>query len=284
MQQSATILQFNSRRHGWFSLLAALVCQLMPALIAADEPAAVQVERPLGVSPFFLVCDHAGARIPRALGTLGLIAADLDRHIAWDIGAADVARELAEILDACVVMQNYSRLVIDCNRPPGSAGSIVSASEGTRIPGNEAVGAADRERREREVFTPYHARIRGLLDARRTQRRPTVLVSMHSFTPVFLGRSRPWHAGILYQRDARLAVVLLEVLRRDAELIVGENEPYAVSDTSDYAIPEYGEKRGLVHVEVEIRQDLIADAAGQRAWARRLADALAIAATRINAI
>ncbi len=259
----------------------------MPAsqqtLLAADEPAAVDVERAAGGSPFFIICDHAGARIPRALGTLGLQAADLGRHIAWDIGAAGVARRLSALVDACAVLQTYSRLVIDCNRPPGAPGSIVAQSEATRVPGNETIDAADRERREREVFHPYHDRIRALLDARRDAGRPTLLVSVHSFTPVYLGRSRPWHAGILYNRDARLARAMLAQLRADPELVVGDNEPYAVSDFGDYAIPEYGEKRRLPHVEIEIRQDLIDGAGGQEAWARRLADTLSAAAARIEA-
>lgn len=251
-------------------------------LLAADEPAAAEVERAEGRSPFFIVCDHAGARIPRALGALGLTPADLGRHIAWDIGAAGVARRLSRMLDACAVLQNYSRLVIDCNRPPGAHGSIVTISETTPIPGNEALAERERERRVRAVFRPYHDRIRGLLDARKAAGRMTLLVSVHSFTPIYLGRSRPWHAGILYNRDARLAHATLAELRSHPGLVVGDNEPYAVSDFGDYAIPEYGEKRGLPHVEVEIRQDLVADRCGQERWARRLADALIAAAAGLH--
>ena len=250
-------------------------------LLAADEPSAVEVVRADGRSPFFVVCDHAGARIPRSLDSLGLRQADLRRHIAWDIGAAAVARRLADAFDACAVLQVYSRLVIDCNRRPGTPTSIVTSSESTPVPGNAGIDEAERRRREREVFEPYHERIVGLLDRRAAEGRPTLLVSMHSFTPVFLGRARPWHVGILYNRDARLAHALLRVLRADAELVVGENEPYAVGDLTDYAIPEYGEKGGLPHVEIELRQDLIADEAGQRAWAARLADALRAAASAL---
>jgi len=249
-------------------------------LLAPDEPAAVEAIRLEGESPFFLICDHAGARIPRALDALGLSPADLCRHIAWDIGAAGLARRLAAILDACAVLQNYSRLVIDCNRPPGSSGSIVAVSERTPIPGNESIGAWDRARREREVFRPYHDRISALLAARTAAQRTSMLVSVHSFTPVFLGQSRRWHAGILYNRDGRLARAALTALRGDAELVVGENEPYALGDGSDYAVPEYGEKQGLLHVEIEVRQDLIADELGQQSWAARLADALTAAAAR----
>ena len=255
---------------------------LRQALLASDEPAAVEVERADGGSPFFIVCDHAGARIPRVLGTLGLTLADLRRHIAWDIGAAGVARRLSAMLDACAVLQTYSRLVIDCNRPPGVEGSIAAISEATPIPGNQAIVASERERREREVFRPYHDRIRALLDARKAAGRATVLVSVHSFTPIYLGRSRPWHVGILYNRDTRLARAMLVELRSDPDLIVGDNEPYAVSDFGDYAIPVYGEKRRLPHVEIEIRQDLIGDRYGQELWARRLADRLTAAMLGID--
>ncbi|MDE2294115.1 MAG: N-formylglutamate amidohydrolase [Gammaproteobacteria bacterium] len=250
------------------------------SLLADDEPTPVEVRRPRGRSAFLIVCDHAGARIPRALGSLGLAAADLARHIAWDIGAAAVARRLSDTWDACAVLQRYSRLVIDCNRPPGSPTSIATESERTPVPGNARLDAAARERRERSIFAPYHARIRTLLDARAATNRPTVLIAMHSFTPIYLGAARPWHVGVLYHRDPRLAGSLLSVLRADPALVVGENQPYAVGDATDVAIPEYGEKRGLLHVEIEVRQDLIATPSGQRAWASRLAVALSEALAR----
>lgn len=247
---------------------------MIETLLCADEPAAFRTEREHGRSAYFIICDHAGSLIPRRLGHLGLAGADLVRHIAWDIGAAEVACRLGELLDACVVLQTYSRLVIDCNRPIGSPGSIVALSEATRIPGNENIGAQDARRREHEVFRPYHDRIRSLLDARIGRGAATQLVSMHSFTPIFMGTGRPWQAGMLYNRDPRLARVLLSILRRDVSLQVGENEPYSVSDSSDYAIPEHGEKRAIPHVEIEIRQDLIDTPAGQQEWAERLARAL----------
>jgi predicted N-formylglutamate amidohydrolase len=251
-------------------------------LLAADEPAAVRVEREHGQSPFLLTCDHAGARVPRSLQALGLSAQDLQRHIAWDIGAAAVAVKLAQRLDALLVLQTYSRLVIDCNRPPGSAQSILSLSEATPIPGNEAVTAEDAVARGREIFQPYHDRIRAELAARQAQHRPTILIAMHSFTPVFHAEQRPWHAGVLYNRDARLATALLRVLRRDRQLVVGDNQPYSVSDATDYTIPVYGEAGGLLHVGIELRQDLIADEAGQEQWAVRLADALPSAVAEIT--
>lgn len=253
-----------------------------PPLLDPDEPRAFRVEEPQGESPFLLICDHASARIPRRLGTLGLREADLQRHIASDIGIAPVALRLARQLGAFLILQEYSRLVIDCNRPPGSPQSIVTLSETTRIPGNESVSAAEAAAREREVFRPYHARLLQELHGRAEQGRLTVLVSMHSFVPCFLGQQRPWHAGVLYNRDARLARALLSVLRSDGQFVVGDNEPYSVSDSTDYAIPVYGERRGLLHVEIELRQDLIAGEAGQGEWADRLARALPVALARLQ--
>jgi predicted N-formylglutamate amidohydrolase len=198
----------------------------------------------------------------------------MGRHIAWDIGAAEVAIRLAAALDAVAILQTYSRLVIDCNRRPGIPASIVRISESTRIPGNEIVTIEEAAAREREIFRPYHDRIRTELDTRQAQGRPSVLISVHSFTPRFHGNQRPWHAGVLYNRDARLARELLQRLRAEPGLVIGDNEPYSVGDTTDYTIPEHGERRGLPHVGIELRQDLISAEAGQSEWAERLARAL----------
>jgi predicted N-formylglutamate amidohydrolase len=242
-----------------------------PRLLDDDEPPPFTVERERGTSPFVLICDHAGRRIPRKLGTLGVAESELERHIAWDIGARGTASRMAEILDAVLIAQTYSRLVIDCNRPPGAPTSITPRSERTDIPGNQDLSPEDASARATEIFAPYHARITAELDRRRALAEPTVLISMHSFTPVFHDVARPWHVGMLYNRDVRLAHVLLALIRAEGEFVVGDNEPYSVSDGTDYAIPMHGEKRGLPHVEIEVRQDLIADEAGQRAWAARLA-------------
>ncbi|MBI1774794.1 MAG: N-formylglutamate amidohydrolase [Proteobacteria bacterium] len=240
-------------------------------LLAADEPPAVTILREDGGSPFFLTADHAGKTLPRRMGGLGLPEGELERHIAWDIGIAGTSRLLADRLDAFLILQTYSRLVIDCNRAPGVPTSIPVLSELTRIPGNEQLTAADAAARVREIFEPYHGRIVRELDARRDTGRPTVLIAMHSFTPVFKDFARPWHVGVLYNRDPRLARIMLKLLGTEGDLVVGDNEPYAISDESDYTIPVHGERRGIPHVEIEIRQDLIADAKGQAAWADRLA-------------
>jgi predicted N-formylglutamate amidohydrolase len=161
--------------------------------------------------------------------------------------------------------------VIDCNRDPTVPSSIPEISETTAIPGNRGLGETARAARVEAIFRPYHEGIAAALDRRAAAGRATALVALHSFTPVFKGVARPWHAAVLYNRDARLAHPLFELLNAEEGLVVGDNEPYAVSDLTDYTVPVHGERRGLPHVEIEIRQDLIADPAGQTAWAERLA-------------
>jgi len=243
----------------------------VPPLLAPDEPAAFEVILDQQRSPFLITCDHAGKRLPRALGTLGLPESELDRHIAWDRGAAQVARALARELGAFAILQTYSRLVIDCNRPIEVASSIPLISERTVIPGNHDLSPALAAERARAIFHPYHARIVSEFERRAQVAQPTVLIAVHSFTPTFMDVSRPWHTGMLYNRDVRLGRALIELLRRDPELVVGDNEPYSVNDLSDYGVVVYGEGRGIPHVEIEIRQDLLEDASGQEAWAKRFA-------------
>lgn len=246
-------------------------------LISEDEPPPVTVHNPAGRSRFLLVADHAGNAFPRSVGRLGISEAEARRHIGWDIGILGVSLRLAGLLDAPLIAQAYSRLVIDCNRPPGVPSSIPAISESTSIPGNVGLSADHRSARERAIFRPYHDRIAAELDARAGSNRPTVLIAMHSFTPVYKGHVRPWHAGLLYRHDA-LARPLLGFLRSEPSLVVGDNEPYTVTDLTDYTIPVHGERRGLPHVAIEIRQDLIGEAPGQRAWAERLARLLPAAA------
>jgi len=243
-------------------------------LLEPDEPEAATTLRPNGLSTFFLTCEHADNRLPRKLGLLGLSDEDLRRHIAWDIGAGGVAKGLSERLDATLVMQNYSRLAVDCNRAPHADDFIPVVSETTEIPGNRDIAADEREARERELFEPYHAAVRSALDARAAAGRPSVLVSVHSCTPVYHGVWRPWHIGVMYNRDDRFAAALLTVLKQHGELTVGENKPYDLDHDRDYAVPVHGERRGILHTQLEIRQDLITDAKGQAEWADRLAGAL----------
>jgi predicted N-formylglutamate amidohydrolase len=243
-------------------------------LLAADEPPPVLEFGLQGRSNFVIVVDHASRRIPRRLHDLGLPASELQRHIAWDIGALGVARQVAAALDAPLLAQNYSRLVIDCNRDPKVPTSIPRQSEAVDVPGNRDLSDADIALRRIEIFEPYHQRIRALLDERAAARRPTILVAQHSMTNIYHGVRRDMHAAVLYNRDRRFAGLVLDRLRREAGLTIADNEPYFVSDDTDYTIPRHGEARGLPHVEIEIRQDLVGDEAGQAEWARRITRAL----------
>lgn len=243
-------------------------------LLAEHDPPPVVEENAKGRSPFLLTSDHFGRAIPRSLGDLGLPGGELTRHIAWDIGIAGLARELSARLGAHLIAQAYSRLVIDCNRPTHSPSSIPRISETTIIPGNEGLTREAVDARRREVFDPYHRRISEVIVRRLQQRIPTVLISLHSFTPVYAGIRRPWHVGTLYQSDKRLPPLLLAALRAAGDLVVGDNEPYAVSNDTDYTIPVHGEARGLMNTGIEIRQDLISDQAGEMQWAERLGDIL----------
>jgi len=252
-------------------------------LLGTVDVPPVMEENPAGRSPFLLTADHYGRLIPRILGDLGVPVGELTRHIAWDIGIAGVAEALSDHLDAHLIAQRYSRLVIDCNRPPGAPSSIPLISEATTIAGNEGLERDAAMARRQAIFNHYHRRIKEVIDRRLREGMPTVLVSLHSFTPAYAGVARPWHIGTLYHRDTKLPPLLLRLLRAESDLVVGDNEPYAVSDETDYTIPVHGEARGLMNSGIEIRQDLIADQAGQKQWADRLARIFAEIETALRA-
>lgn len=268
------MIRRNSRNR--FKVLSVNGKAFVP-LLGADEPAAFQEFQTAGGSEFLIVVDHAGARIPRILADLGLPDHELRRHIAWDIGALAVAQRVAQLLDAPLVSQRYSRLVIDCNRDPKVPSSIPQISELREIPGNVGLTAAQIGARRAEIFDPYHARIRELLDARVAAGRRVFLVAQHTMTDVYKGVRRDMHAAVLYNRDRSFAGPVLDMLRRERNVKVADNEPYFVSDETDYTIPHHGEARALPHVEIEIRQDLVSDEKGQAEWAARIAEALAAA-------
>lgn len=245
----------------------------MSPLLQPGEPPPFEVHPGDGLSPFLFTADHAGRYLPKSLNNLGVAESELTRHIAWDIGVAEVSRMVAKHFGAFLILQPYSRLVIDCNRPPEVESSIATLSEHTEIPGNVGLSVAQREERRTAIFDPYHARIEAELTRREGLGKPTVVIAMHSFTPRYKGSDRIWEAGVLYNRDSRLALRLRDALVAEG-LIVGDNEPYFVSDDSDYGIPRYGEQRGNLHVELEIRQDLISESAGQQRWRDILCRAL----------
>jgi len=239
-------------------------------LLGADDPLPTRFLNQGGTSPFVFVGDHAGRAIPRALGMLGLEPAVLDRHIAWDIGVAGLGGCLAGMLNACFISQTYSRLMIDCNRGLDDDSSVAARSDGIDIPGNMDLSAADRLARQVAIHQPYHAAIGAELDRRIGRGQPTLLVSLHSFTPVFQGFQRPWRYGVLHRQDSHLSSRMLNLLRDEMGEVVGDNQPYKL-DEKDYTVPLHADPRGLDYLELEVRQDLIAEPPGQEASASLIA-------------
>lgn len=245
------------------------------SLLGPNDPPPVAVVNEGGKGDCILLCDHASHAVPKSLSGLGLGPVDLARHIAGDIGASSVARNLSRRFDAPVVLAGFSRLVIDCNRGLDDPTSIPLISETTVIPGNRAVSAEERRRRAEACFEPYHRRVRGFLDGFAARGVVPVILSIHSFTPVFKGAARPWHFGILWNRDPRVPKPLIAGLAGVPGVVVGDNEPYSGQDEYGYTIESHGAKRGLPHVLIEVRDDLIRDPAGVERWAGILGDALA---------
>ncbi|MFD0860126.1 N-formylglutamate amidohydrolase [Roseovarius aquimarinus] len=248
-------------------------------LLAEGEPDAAQVEDhglEGALSPFVLTCDHASSRVPAALDGLGVAPDDIQRHIGWDIGALDVARHMARAMRGLLIHQAYSRIVIDCNRPPHVAQAFPIRSDGTDIPGNAALTGSGAAARVAEIFHPYHAAIAAALDARAGT--PTALLAIHSYTPHHgdFPDPRPWPVSLLFNRDSRFSEAMAAELRaRDID--VGMNQPYVVDDDGDYAIPIHAERRGIPHSLIEVRQDLIETDEGARHWAAILTDCAAAA-------
>jgi len=241
------------------------------SLLSADETPPVRILNPAGASPFLLLGDHAGNAIPASLASLGLGAADLARHIAWDIGVDGLGPKLAAALDAVFIRQTYSRLVVDCNRDPEAPDAMPEISDGTMIPGNAALTDGARAARIAAIHGPYQAAIAAELDRRHTGGMDTVIVSLHSFTPSMNGKDRPWQIGVLYGGGSTVfAKAVLDLLEKRRVWTVGDNEPYAM-DGIDYTIPRHAFAAGLRYVELEIRQDLLATAEQQADWSRILA-------------
>ena len=238
-----------------------------------DWPAPVEVLNPDGVSDIVLLCEHAANHIPAEYAGLGLTPDDLLRHIAWDIGAAAVTRQLSTLLDAPAFLGTTSRLLIDLNRPLDAISSIVTRSEATDIPGNADLDRLERDHRARRVFRPFHTAVSHVLDQRQPHGRPVRLVSIHSFTPVFLGVPRAWEGGVLFDRAEAFGHAVIDHLRQ-AGVNVGANVPYKSDRAEDFAVPIHGDDRGIPAILIEIRNDLIRDDAGIDLWAARLNEAL----------
>jgi predicted N-formylglutamate amidohydrolase len=239
---------------------------MRPETVLGSVPAA-SVHNGNGRSKVVLVCEHASNHIPAQLDNLGLPDFELSRHIAWDPGAFAVAKRLSDLLDAPLVYANVSRLVLDINRQPGHRGSIVEVSELTGIPGNKDLSSLEREARARAIYEPFHDALRSTIERRR-KAAPWV-ISIHSYTPVYKGVPRPWHAGILHNEDRRLSTTMLKMLRENPDLNVGDNEPYAPIDGVYHTIERHTKPFGYQGAMIEIRNDLIADATGEKEWAER---------------
>lgn len=220
-----------------------------------------------------LVCDHASRRIPRALGELGLDQAARDTHLAWDIGAGELTRRLAKRLDAPAVLHTYSRLVVDCNRSLDDPTAFLCEGDGRRIPGNENLGEAARRARVEACYWPYHEAVAAEIGRLSSGERVPALIAIHSFTPVLDGAGRDWDVGVLWDKDPRIPLPLIEAFRRETSLTVGDNEPYSGRSPADFTIDHHAEPAGLPHTGLEIRQDHLIEEAGIERWAERLARA-----------
>ncbi|MAY64023.1 MAG: N-formylglutamate amidohydrolase [Rhizobiales bacterium] len=251
-------------------------------LLGPKDPAPFDIVNGEGSSRVVLLCEHAGRQVPRRLGDLGLPKSEYERHIAYDIGAEGVARNLSVALDAPLILQRYSRLVVDCNRAFESSDCMPATSDTTAIPANQALSEAERVARYEEIHVPFHREVSRVLDSHGRRHR-TALISVHSFTPRLLkdGIARPWQFGLLFNRDDRLARKLMAaIIDLDGTVNAAFNEPYTGNDLTDYAIPVHGEKRGIEHVLIEIRNDLIAEPEGQARWSKFLAAAIRTAVSR----
>ena len=243
-------------------------------LLGPGDPPPVELLAPSGRAPVLLICDHASRAVPRRLGGLGVDDAALMRHIGWDIGAAEVTRQLVRRLDAPAVLSGYSRLVADCNRRLDDSTCMPEVSDGTEVPGNRDLSAGERAARADALYFPYHEAIERRLADFAARGVAPAIVSIHSFTPVMNGFVRPWHIGILWDKDPRIAVPLIENLRRRGDLVVGDNEPYSARQPAGYSLLRHAEPAGLPHALLEIRQDLIDTSEGADAWAEIIAEAL----------
>lgn len=239
-------------------------------IISAKDLPAARVENPQGRGKCVIVCDHASNRVPKSLSNLGLKKADLQKHIAWDPGTEDIGRYLSQALDSVAVLASYSRLVVDLNRGEDHKECMRDTSDHIRIPGNIRLTAAERQQRLDEIFWPYHDRIEKELKRHTAKGAAPVLISIHSFTPKMDGFRRPWHIGVLWNREEKIARKLVRELRRNnPNLVIGENEPYSLKEANfmKNTISTHAESRGLPYVILEFRQDLVDTKKKAQKWA-----------------
>ena len=242
-----------------------------PTLLGAEDPPPFVILNEHGAAPALLVCDHASRAFPRRLGRLGLPELATWQHLAWDIGAAELTRGLAAALGAPAVLAGYSRLVVDCNRSPEDAEAFRTVSDGYEVPGNQRLTDLERATRLASIFDPYHEAIWAMLNGFRAKGVVPFFISVHTFTPSLAGRDRPWHVGVLWDRDEASARYLLSALRAEPGLVVGDNQPNSGKHPADFTVHQHAESAGLPYICLEIRQDQFESPAGTERWVRRLA-------------
>jgi len=237
------------------------------ALLCEADPSPVEILNQHSDHPLLLVCEHAGQAIPSRLGDLGISQTMLDSHIGWDIGAEAVTRAMAQATGATAVIQRYSRLVIDCNRPPDAPDAMPMTSDGVKILGNQFIDAAARDARRKEVFEPFHDAVDICIE----QNPRPIALSIHSYTPSMNGIDRPWELGFLFRNDSATSQHLGRLVSEMyPNLSIGMNEPYQIDDASDWFVPRHGELKGIAHSLIEIRNDLVRTPEGQNQWAETL--------------
>jgi predicted N-formylglutamate amidohydrolase len=239
-------------------------------LIGRDDPPPFVILHEHGAAPALVICDHASRAFPRGMKRLGLPELPSWQHIAWDIGAGELARGLSNALDAPAVLAGYSRLIVDCNRKPEDPEAFRLESDGWVVPGNASLGELERRTRLACFFDPYHEAIAAMLAGFRRRDVVPMVVSVHTFTPEMAGTARPWHIGVLWDRDEPSARRLIDGLRQVEGLVVGDNQPYSGKHPSDYTIDHHAEQAGLPHVCIEVRQDTLESPAGVERWVRLL--------------
>lgn len=233
-------------------------------LLQNGDPSPIDLVNPDSDHPLLLVCEHAGQAVPQALHGLGLKGVEIQSHVGWDIGAEAVTRKMAQTLGAPAAIQRYSRLVIDCNRPPDAVDAMPAHNHGITVPGNQDLDAADRKARVDEIFIPFHAAVDALFASHPRR----IVLSIHSFTPFLAGVQRLWDVGFLFRKDTATSTRLSQFIREsNPDLTIGMNQPYQIEDASDWFVPKHGEARDIPHSLIEIRNDLIRDDTGQSIWA-----------------
>lgn len=237
-------------------------------LLTDADPNPIDFFNPEGDADVLLVCEHAGQKVPEKLFGLQLSNSDMDKHIGWDIGAAAVTRKMAQLLNAPAILQRYSRLVVDCNRPPEAPDAMPEVADNVPIPGNENLTAAARQQRIDEIFWPFHHAVEDAICSKRFR----LVLSIHSFTPQLGDETRPWPLAFLYRGDAATPTALASYVHESQPaLAIGMNEPYQIDDESDWFVPQHGETNKIPHSLIEIRNDQIEDENGQQVWAAQLA-------------